>query len=59
MDYNTAAEGVLPRNPPHIPHQSCGSSPHIPQVDRNTTLTLQDQDQDKGNLISLIGFDPY
>ena len=43
MDFDAAVQGVLPCHPP--PHQSCGSSPHIPQVDGNTTL--QDQDQER------------
>ena len=44
-DYSTAVQGVLPRHPPHVPHQSRG--PPIPQVDGNSTLSTQDQDQDQ------------
>ena len=40
-------QDVLPRHPPKVPHQSLGSSYHIPQLDGNSNLSLQDQEQDK------------
>jgi hypothetical protein len=46
-DYSTAAQGVLPRPPPYVPHLSHVSSPNIPQLD-GSTLSYQDQDQDHG-----------
>ena len=54
--YYTAVEGVLPCHPPHARHQSCGSSPHIPQVDGNTTFQDQDQDRNKCGGIDLQAF---
>ena len=44
-DYSTAVQDVLSRHPPHLPHESRGSSHHIPQVDGNSTLSTYDQDQ--------------
>ena len=40
-------QDVLPRHPPKVPHQSLGSSYHIPQLDGNSNLSFQDQEQDK------------